>query len=31
LYPAIRQDMPEIEAMYGDAVEQIAKKAFPDS
>lgn len=30
LYPAIRQDMPEIEAMYGAAVEQIAKKAFPD-
>lgn len=31
LYPAIRQDMPAIVAMYGDAIEQIAKKAFPES
>lgn len=30
LFPAIRQDMPEIVDMYGDAVEQIAKKAFPE-
>lgn len=30
LYPAIRQDMPAIVDMYGDAVEQIARKAFPE-
>lgn len=30
LYPAIRQDMPEIVDMYGDAVEKIAKQAFPE-
>ena len=30
LYPAIRDTTPEIVDMYGDAVEQIARKAFPE-
>lgn len=30
LYPAIRQDTAEIVEMYGDALEKLAAKAFPD-